>query len=73
MCLRVSFDLLWLFAVVGVSKKTDHPGRALTVREVGALSDLDNLSVRIADVAADLSDLGIGSVMNSAPRLFHNS
>jgi hypothetical protein len=34
------------------------PGRASTVREVGALSDLDNISVRIADVAARLPVLG---------------
>jgi len=34
------------------------PGRASTVREVGALSDLDNISVRIADVAARLAVLG---------------
>jgi hypothetical protein len=47
------------------------PGRASTVRLVGALSDLDNISVRIADVAADLAVLW--AVMNSAPRLFHNS
>src|ERR1022692_129691 len=34
------------------------PGRALTVREVGALSDFDNITVRIADVAARLAVLG---------------
>ena len=34
------------------------PGRASTVLEVGALSDLDNISVRIADVAAYLAVLG---------------
>jgi hypothetical protein len=34
------------------------PGRASTVREVGALSDLDEKSVRIADVAARLAVLG---------------
>ena len=33
-------------------------GRALTVSKVGALSDLDNITVRIADVAADLAVLG---------------
>src|SRR5579862_3227143 len=32
--------------------------RALTVLEGGALSDLDNVAVRIADVAADLPVLG---------------
>ena len=35
-----------------------RPGRALTVREVGALSDFDDIAVRIADVAADLAVLG---------------
>src|ERR1700733_13637553 len=34
------------------------PGRSSTVRQVGALSDLDNISVRIADVAARLAVLG---------------
>jgi hypothetical protein len=34
------------------------PGRASTVGEAGALSDLDNISVRIADVAARLAVLG---------------
>jgi len=33
-------------------------GRALTVGEVGALSDLDDIAVRIADVAAYLAVLG---------------
>ncbi len=33
-------------------------GRALTVLELGALSDLDNITVRIADVAANLAVLG---------------
>src|SRR5271169_558183 len=32
--------------------------QALTVREIGALSNLDNVTVRIADVAADLAVLG---------------
>ena len=35
-----------------------HPGRALTVGEIRALSDFDNVTVRIADVAADLAVLG---------------
>ena len=37
-----------------------HPvsRRTLTVREIGALSDLDNVTVRIADVAANLAVLG---------------
>src|SRR5208283_5436480 len=34
------------------------PARVLTVGEGGALSDLDNVTVRIADVAANLSVLG---------------
>jgi hypothetical protein len=34
------------------------PGLASTVLEVSALSDLDNISVRIADVAARLAVLG---------------
>jgi len=33
-------------------------GRALTVLEIGALSDLDDVTVRIADVAANLAVLG---------------
>ena len=36
------------------------PGGASAVREVGALSDLDNISVRIADVAARLAVFGDG-------------
>ena len=39
-------------------KSASHPGRALTVSEVGALSDFDDVAVRIADVAADLAVLG---------------
>src|ERR1022692_3668158 len=39
-------------------KSASRPGRALTVREVGALSDFDNITVRIADVAARLAVLG---------------
>jgi hypothetical protein len=35
-----------------------RPVRALTVREVGTLSDFDDIAVRIADVAADLAVLG---------------
>ena len=35
-----------------------HLGRALTVGQVGALSDFDNVTVRIADVAANLAVLG---------------
>jgi hypothetical protein len=33
-------------------------GRALTVLEIGALSDLDDVTVRIADVTANLAVLG---------------
>jgi hypothetical protein len=34
------------------------PGRASAVREAGTLSDLDDISVRIADVAARLAVFG---------------
>jgi hypothetical protein len=33
-------------------------GRALTVRDVGALSDFDEITVRIPDIAAYLAVLG---------------
>ena len=46
--LYISFD----------SNGENGSGRALTVREVGALSDLDNVTVRVADVAAYLAVLG---------------
>jgi hypothetical protein len=39
-------------------KSASHPGRALTVRQVRALSDLDNITVRIAYVAANLAVFG---------------
>ncbi len=39
-------------------KSASHPDRALTVDLVSALSDLDNIAVRIADVAANLAVLG---------------
>jgi hypothetical protein len=35
-----------------------YPRRALTVGEIGTLSDFDNVTVRIADVAANLAVLG---------------
>src|SRR5579871_1292982 len=35
-----------------------YAARALTILKVGALSDLDNVTVRIADVAANLAVLG---------------
>src|ERR1700741_3329193 len=41
-----------------VSGAFDASGRALTVRERGALSNLDDITVRIADVAANLAVLG---------------
>ncbi len=31
-----------------------YPGRGLTIGEIGALSDFDDIAVRIADVAANL-------------------
>ena len=34
------------------------PGRASALREAGALSDFDNVTVRIADVTANLAVLG---------------
>ena len=39
-------------------KSASHAGRALTVREIGALSHLDNVTIRIADVTAYLAVLG---------------
>ncbi len=39
------------------AKSAYHPGRASALRDVGALSDLDNVTVRIADVAANLAVL----------------
>ena len=44
-------------------RSVSRPGPAvnrttLTVRQVGALSDLDNVTVRVADVAARLAVLG---------------
>jgi hypothetical protein len=38
--------------------KSTHPGQASTVRKICALTNLDDISVRIADVAADLAVLG---------------
>src|SRR6516164_6740560 len=51
---QAKIGLLWAPAF----KSAAHPGRALTVREFGALSDLDNVTVRITDVAARLAVLG---------------
>ena len=55
----------WLIGPLAESRTTRSgtmrmlfPGRASAVREVGALSDLDNISVRIADVAARLAVFG---------------
>ena len=42
----------------GSLKPESHPGGALTVGELGALPDLDNVTVRIADIAANLAVLG---------------
>ena len=39
-------------------KSASRPGRALAVLEGGALSDLDNITVRIANIAARLAVLG---------------
>jgi hypothetical protein len=36
------------------AKSASHPGRASALREVDALSDLDHVTVGIADVAASL-------------------
>ena len=44
--------------VVGRARLSAVPRPPLTVRQVGALSNLDNVSVRIADVAAYLAVLG---------------
>ena len=44
-----------LAVVVG---QPSEPGRVLPVGEIGTLSDLDNVTVRIADVAANLAVLG---------------
>jgi len=41
-------------------KSVSYPGGALTVCQVGALSDFDDIAVRIADVAAGLAVLGDG-------------
>jgi hypothetical protein len=54
-------DIIFLRKATKLSSKiksAPRPGRALTVREVGALSDFDNVTVRIADVAAYLAVLG---------------
>jgi hypothetical protein len=40
------------------AESASHPARVLTVGEGSALSDLDNVTVRIADVAAGLAVLG---------------
>jgi len=41
-------------------ESASRSGRALSVREVGALSDFNDVAVRIADVAANLAVLGYG-------------
>src|SRR5579864_2008666 len=40
-----------------MARSCSHPGRALTVHNVRALSDLDKITVRIPDVAAYLAVL----------------
>ena len=48
----------WALALGGLPQafeSASHPGRALTVGEGSALSDLDNITVRIAHVAANLA------------------
>ena len=52
----VAYDKLILFPLSNCENA--FPGRALTVLEIGALSDLDDVSVWIADVAAYLAVLG---------------
>ena len=51
---QAKIGLLWALAF----KSASHAGRALTVREIGALSHLDNITIRIADVTARLAVLG---------------
>jgi hypothetical protein len=53
---QISYAKLVLFPPGAV--RIVFPGQASTVLQVGALSDLDDISVRIADVAANLSVLG---------------
>jgi hypothetical protein len=52
------------------AKSVSMRGRALTVGEIGALSDLDNVAVRIADVAAYLAVLGYGLRDEFGPSTF---
>jgi hypothetical protein len=57
--LHLEFDSTTLLPVT--HKRLDpHPirGRALTVRKIRTLSDLDDITVRIADVAANLAVFG---------------
>jgi hypothetical protein len=46
------------FWVEGI-RRNGAPGQASTVRLICALTDLDDIAVRIADVAADLAVLGL--------------
>jgi hypothetical protein len=57
-CCIVRANRLALSGVPQAFNSASRPGRASTVRLVGALSDLDDITVRIADVAADLAVLG---------------
>jgi hypothetical protein len=57
-CVVVLANALALSGHPKAVKSASRPGRALTVLEGGALSDFDNITVRIADVAARLAVLG---------------
>jgi hypothetical protein len=51
-------DIIFLRKATKLSseiKSASRPARALTVGEVGALSDFDDIAVRIADVTAYLA------------------
>jgi hypothetical protein len=57
-CCIVRANRLALSGVPQAFKSASRPGGALTVREAGALSDFDDIAVRIADIAAYLAVLG---------------
>jgi len=44
-------------AIFDITRLAETAGRASAVGQIGALSDLDNITVRIADVAANLAVL----------------
>src|ERR1700687_563273 len=56
-CCIVRANRLARSGVPQTSKSASQPARATASREVGTLSDLDNVTVRIADVAANLAVL----------------